>query len=99
MTLIPFVVQQEGRTENAIVRQSDKLFELEFEAEALTAIAHKSLDRKLIARDLRTTIEDLMLSIIFRLPSPNEETRIVTTRRIVEENVLSFERFKKAVGA
>ncbi len=76
---------------NAIVRQYQKLFqmegvELEFSDEALAAIARRSLQRKLGARGLRTIIEDLMLDLMFDLPSSRKPGRIKITKRMVEES-------------
>ncbi len=78
------------RPKNAIVRQYQKLFamegvELEFSEDALAAIARKSLERKLGARGLRTIIEDLMLDLMFDLPSSRKPGRIKITKRMVEE--------------
>jgi ATP-dependent Clp protease ATP-binding subunit ClpX len=91
------------KPKNAIIKQYQKLFEMEgvelvFTEDALLAIAQKSLERKLGARGLRTIIEDLMLDIMFFLPSKKESTKIEITKKMVEENELSFERLKKAVG-
>ncbi len=92
------------RPKNAIIKQFQKLFqmegvELEFTPEALQAIAQRSLERRLGARGLRTIIEDLMLDVMFHLPSTKQATRIKITQKMVEENELSYERFKEAVGA
>jgi len=91
------------KPKNAIIKQFQKLFEmegveLEFTEEALTGIAQKSLERKLGARGLRSIIEDLMLDIMFYLPSAKKATKIKITKRMVEENELSFERIKQAIG-
>lgn len=91
------------KPKNAIVKQFQKLFEMEgveldFEEDALLAIARKSMERKLGARGLRTIIEDLMLDLMYHLPSSRRATKIVITPRMVDENELSFERLKKAVG-
>jgi ATP-dependent Clp protease ATP-binding subunit ClpX len=92
------------KPKNAIIRQFQKLFEMEgveltFTDDALQAIARRSLERKLGARGLRTIIEDLMLDLMFHLPSTKQETRIEITEKMVLENELSIDRFKKAVGA
>ncbi len=89
---------------NAIIKQYQKLFEmegveLEFTMEALQAIAEKSIEKKLGARGLRAIIEDLMLDLMFYLPSQKKETRIVITREMVEEQRLSYEKFKQVMGA
>jgi len=89
---------------NAIIKQYQKLFEmegveLEFTPEALQAIAEKSIEKKLGARGLRAIIEDLMLDLMFYLPSQKKETRIVITREMVEEQRLSYEKYKQVMGA
>jgi ATP-dependent Clp protease ATP-binding subunit ClpX len=92
------------KPKNAIIKQYQKLFEmegveLEFTDEALRGIAQKSLERKLGARGLRTIIEDLMLDVMFYLPSAKKSNKIRITKKMVDENELSFNRLKKAVGA
>jgi ATP-dependent Clp protease ATP-binding subunit ClpX len=88
---------------NAIIRQYQKLFDmegvdLEFTEDALRTIARKSVARKLGARGLRTIIEDLMLDLMFYLPEAKSAKRIRITRRMVEENGLSFDRLKRVIG-
>jgi ATP-dependent Clp protease ATP-binding subunit ClpX len=88
---------------NAIVKQFQKLFEMEgvdlaFSEDALLAIAEKSLGKKLGARGLRTIIEDLMLDIMYDLPSSKKTTKIDITRQTVTEYESNFARLKKAVG-
>jgi ATP-dependent Clp protease ATP-binding subunit ClpX len=91
------------RPKNAIVKQFQKLFDmegvaLEFAEDALQAIARKSLQKKLGARGLRTIIEELMLDIMYELPSNKKAAKIQVTKRMVDENDTGFERLKKAVG-
>ncbi len=91
------------KPKNAILRQFQKLFEMEnvkldFTNEALKLIAGKSIKRGLGARGLRSIIEDLMLDIMFHLPSHKQETTIKVTKKMVEENILNYDKFKKAVG-
>ncbi|MFZ2053754.1 MAG: ATP-dependent Clp protease ATP-binding subunit ClpX [Candidatus Aminicenantales bacterium] len=91
------------KPKNAIVRQFQKLFEmegveLEFEEDALLAIAQESVQKKLGARGLRTIIEDLMLDLMYELPSSRQDTKIVITRKMVEASGPAFARLKKAVG-
>ena len=91
------------KPKNAIIKQFQKLFEmegvkLEFTREALTTIAQKSIDKKLGARGLRSIIEDLMLDIMFHLPTTKKTTRIKITKRMVERNELDFQSLKQAVG-
>ncbi len=92
------------KPKNALIRQYQKLFEMEgvelaFTKDALTAIAKKSLDRGMGARGLRTILEDLMLDIMFNLPSSKKTSPIEITQKMVEENELSYEKFKPAIGA
>jgi len=88
---------------NAIIRQFQKLFEMEgvelaFTEDALASIARKSLDKKLGARGLRTIIEDLMLDLMFHLPSRKPPQRIIITREMVEDSELQIEDLKHVVG-
>ena len=74
---------------NALVRQYQKLFELEnikleFTPEALRSIAHQAAERKTGARGLRNVIEHTMLNIMFRLPSLKGITGCVITDGVVE---------------
>ena len=59
---------------NSLVRQYEKLFKfekvsLEFTDEALRAIARKAVERKTGARGLRTILENVMLEIMYEIPS------------------------------
>jgi ATP-dependent Clp protease ATP-binding subunit ClpX len=92
------------KPKNAIVKQFQKLFEmegvkLEFTRDALMAIAKKSIEKKLGARGLRTIIEDLMLDIMFHLPSSKKSANIKITKNMVKDKELSFDTLKRAVGA
>ncbi len=92
------------KPKNALIKQYQKLFEmegvtLEFNDEALAAIAQKSVARKLGARGLRSIIEDLMLDLMFDLPSSRKSSRIKITKRMVEDNELLFDRPKTPSGA
>ena len=92
------------KPKNALIKQYQKLFEmegavLEFTAGALQAIARKSLERKLGARGLRSTIEDLMLDLMFELPSLDKSAPVVITERTVEANDVTSGRLRPALGA
>ncbi|MDK9699514.1 MAG: ATP-dependent Clp protease ATP-binding subunit ClpX [bacterium] len=74
---------------NAIIKQFQKLFELEgvrllFEEEALQAIVHKAQDRKTGARALRSILEEVMLEWMFQLPSEPDLLEIRITADTVE---------------
>lgn len=77
------------RPKNALIKQYQKLFQLEgvsleFTREALRLIARKSLEKKLGARGLKSIIEDLMLDIMFHLPSSRKEKEIKISKKMVE---------------
>ncbi len=77
---------------NSLVKQYVKLFELdgvglEFEKEAIEAIADKALERKTGARGLRAIMENVMLDLMYRIPSDESITRCVITKEIVEKNL------------
>lgn len=75
---------------NSLVKQYKKLFELEgvqleFEPEALEAIAEKAIDRKTGARGLRAIMEEALDGLMFESPSDPTITRIVVTKESVED--------------
>jgi endopeptidase Clp ATP-binding regulatory subunit (clpX) len=78
---------------NALVKQYQKLFEmddalLEFQPDALEAIAEKALARNTGARGLRAIIEETMLDVMFDIPSVNNIEKCIVTRETVETKVL-----------
>lgn len=75
---------------NALVKQFQKLMrmdnvQLEFKADALRAIAREAYRRKTGARALRGIIEELMLDIMYELPSRKDLKRCTITREMVEQ--------------
>ena len=74
---------------NALVKQYQKLFlmdevELEFDQEALDAIAAKAIERKTGARGLRSIIESVMMDLMFEIPSREEVSKVVVTKAVVD---------------
>lgn len=74
---------------NALVKQYQTLLsydgvELEFDQDALLAIADKAIERKTGARGLRSIIEETMLDIIFEIPSQEDVTKVRITKAAVE---------------
>jgi ATP-dependent Clp protease ATP-binding subunit ClpX len=70
---------------NAIVKQYQKMLELDdvvlrFEEEALLEIAKAAIERKTGARGLRSIIENIMLDVMYELPSLEEVTECIITR-------------------
>jgi ATP-dependent Clp protease ATP-binding subunit ClpX len=91
------------KPKNALVKQYQKLFELEgvsleFTRNALRMIAKKSLEKKLGARGLKSIIEDMMLDIMFHLPSSKKGKAIKITKKMVDRNGLDFNSLKEAIG-
>jgi ATP-dependent Clp protease ATP-binding subunit ClpX len=77
---------------NALVRQYRKLFELdgvelEFTEDALEAIADQAILRGTGARGLRAIMEEVLLSVMYEVPSRNDVARVVITREAVLEHV------------
>jgi ATP-dependent Clp protease ATP-binding subunit ClpX len=75
---------------NAITRQYEKLFEMEgveliFEPDALSAVARRALGRKTGARGLRAILEEIMLDLMYEIPSTKDILRVVVTRECLEE--------------
>ncbi|MCL2681603.1 MAG: ATP-dependent Clp protease ATP-binding subunit ClpX, partial [Streptococcaceae bacterium] len=76
------------KPKNALVKQYQQLMaydgvQLEFEEEALVAIAEKAIERKTGARGLRSIIEEVMMDIMFETPSQTDVKKVI----IREENV------------
>lgn len=92
---------------NALTKQYQKLFELDgvhlsFTPNALKAIAHKAIERKTGARGLRNVMEQVMLDIMYRLPSlPSVKECIINSAVVqkAQEPVLLYEDSPKAKGA
>ena len=73
---------------NAIVKQYQKMFELDdvalrFEDDALLEIAKEAITRKTGARGLRSIIENIMLDVMYELPSLEEVKECVITKESV----------------
>lgn len=74
---------------NAIVKQYKKLFELddvvlEFEEDALKAIAHKAIERNTGARGLRAIMESVILDLMYQIPSDESIRKCIITKETVE---------------
>ena len=86
---------------NALTKQYQRIFEyenvtLKFTDDALTAIAEKAMDRKIGARGLRMILEDLMLDIMYKLPSLTDVPECVITREVVENKINPISLLQKA---
>ncbi len=79
------------RPRNALVKQYTKMLELEdvgltFDPDALEVIARRTIDKGTGARGLRAVMEDVMLEVMYDLPSRQDVREVVVTRECVEED-------------
>jgi ATP-dependent Clp protease ATP-binding subunit ClpX len=86
------LVQILTEPKNALVRQYAKMFELdnvelEFEPDALEAIADQAVMRGTGARGLRAILEEVLLSVMYEVPSREDVARVVITRETVLDHV------------
>ena len=75
---------------NALVKQYQKMFELEgvgltFDRKAIKAISRKALERGTGARGLRSIIEGIMRDLMFEIPSRADVSEVVITSECVEQ--------------
>ncbi|MBR2529021.1 MAG: ATP-dependent Clp protease ATP-binding subunit ClpX [Blautia sp.] len=97
---VPVVVTLDGLDEatlvrilqepkNALTKQYRKLFEMDdvqlnFEDDALTAMAKKAIQRKTGARGLRAIMEDILMDLMYRVPSDNTIREVTITKDLVD---------------
>ena len=86
---------------NSVVKQYQKLLEMDniiidFEREALEAIAKKAMDRGTGARALKSVFEEVMIDIMFEAPSLENVERILITKEMVEDNHRAIEIVKQS---
>jgi len=92
---------------NALVKQYQKLFamedcELEIRDDALYAIARKAMDYKTGARGLRTILENVLLDIMYELPSKENVSKVVIDEGVIEgdaEPYLIYQSVEQAASA
>ena len=85
---VPSLIKILTEPRNALVKQYQKIFEFEgaslrFTDEALEGVAQQAIERKIGARGLRMILEELMLDMMFTLPSQSEVKEVVVTRDVV----------------
>ena len=95
------LVQILSKPKNAIIKQYQRLFEYEnvrlrFSDDALDAIAALALERKVGARGLRMIIEDMMLDLMYFLPSYKKVKEFQVTREMVVSQKISLTLLEKA---
>jgi ATP-dependent Clp protease ATP-binding subunit ClpX len=77
---------------NALIKQYQKLFELdgvelEFTEDAVIAIADKAMERGTGARGLRAIIEEVLLNVMYDVPSREDVAKVVVNGEVVSDNV------------
>lgn len=89
---------------NALVKQYEKLFGLdnvvlEFTPESLVAVAEEALRRNTGARGLRSILEDVMLEIMYDIPSRDDIAKCIVTRETIQKKetprIIAIDRKKK----
>ena len=97
----PALVEILTRPKNSLLRQYQKLFEYEnvrltLEPTALEAIAKLALERKVGARGLRMIMEEMMLDLMYYLPSYKKVREFVVTKQMVEDHKVNLTLLEKA---
>ncbi len=95
------LVQILTKPKNSVVKQYQKLFEFEnvklkFSDDALEAIAEQALQRKVGARGLRMILEELMLDLMYYLPSYKKVREFLVTREMVLSQKINWSLLEKA---
>ncbi|HSU33496.1 MAG TPA: ATP-dependent Clp protease ATP-binding subunit ClpX [Bryobacteraceae bacterium] len=95
------LVQILTKPKNAIIRQYQKLFEFEnvklkFSDDALEAVAQMAMERKVGARGLRMILEDLMLDLMYYLPTFKKVKEFVVTKEMVLTQKINMTVLEKA---
>ena len=95
------LVQILTKPKNAITKQYQRLFDFEnvrlrFTDDALDAIAQLAMERKLGARGLRMILEDLMLDLMYYLPSYKKVREFVVTKEMVITQKINLALLEKA---
>jgi ATP-dependent Clp protease ATP-binding subunit ClpX len=88
----PALVQILTEPKNALVKQYQRLFELdgvelEFTEDAVNAIAVKALERGTGARGLRAIIEETLLYVMYDVPSRGDVAKVIVTGEVVSDGV------------
>ena len=95
------LVQILTKPKNAIIRQYQRLFEFEnvrlkFSEDALDAVATLAMERRVGARGLRMILEDLMLDLMYYIPSYKKVREFLVTKEMVMAQKISLGLLEKA---
>ncbi|MFT3968814.1 MAG: ATP-dependent Clp protease ATP-binding subunit ClpX [Micropruina sp.] len=77
---------------NALIKQFRKLFEmdgvdLQFTDEAIAAVADMALQRGIGARGLRSILEEILLNVMYHVPSDDDVARVLVTDEVVRDGI------------
>ena len=75
---------------NSLIRQYQKMFELDnvkltFKDDAVIEIANKAIAQKTGARGLRTILEDLLLDVMYEIPSKTDIKEVIVTKESIDD--------------
>ena len=89
----PALVQILTEPRNALVKQYQRLFELdgvelEFTEDAVLAVAGKAMERGTGARGLRAIIEEVLLNVMYDVPSREDVGKVVVTAEVVNDHAV-----------
>jgi len=95
------LVQILTKPKNAVIRQYQKLFEFEnvrlkFTDDALEAVAQLAMERKVGARGLRMILEELMLDLMYYLPTYKKVREFLVTKEMVMSQKINVALLEKA---
>src|SRR5688500_2050854 len=95
------LIESRGKSKNSLVRQYQTIMgfenvDLRFTDDALEAIAEEALKRNVGARGLKIIIEELMLEIMYTIPSEHSISECVITREVVDNRTQPVTLYKKA---
>ena len=95
------LIQILSKPKNAVIKQYQRLFEFEnvrlkFSDDALEAIASLAMERKVGARGLRMILEDLMLDLMYFLPSHKKIREFLVTKEMVLTQKINLALLEKA---
>ncbi|MDA8198801.1 MAG: ATP-dependent Clp protease ATP-binding subunit ClpX [Thermaerobacter sp.] len=103
----PALVRILTEPRNALVKQYQKLLgldgiDLEFKDDAVSAVAREAMRRNTGARALRAIIEDIMLDVMYDMPSRQDVSKCIVTKEVVDNHeqplMVTTERGKRPVG-
>ena len=89
---------------NSLIKQYRKLFEIEgveliFKEDAVDLIASYAIERDTGARALRSILEDILLDLMYEIPSKSDLTKVVITKEMIKSKIFSLIQFDSVSGS